>query len=145
MSLPLEHSCGAVVINRDSGDLRYVIIVSHRGILGFPKGHMKNGETERETALREIHEETGLSVTLIDGFRVSVTRPVIRDDIIVANKEIVYFLAEYSNQACSAQESEIRDIHFLGYDEALSRFQFESNKYVLRKAHAFLLDPCSAS
>ena len=141
MSLPLEHSCGAVVVNRDSGSPHYVIVVSHRGILGFPKGHMKSGETERETALREILEETGLHVTLIEGFRVSVTRPVFQEDKVVANKNIVYFLAEYSGQTCTAQESEINEIHILNYEEALSRFQFESNRYVLQKAHAFLHSP----
>ena len=138
MSLPLEHSCGAVVVTCDSGSLRYVIITSHRGILGFPKGHMKAGETERETALREVLEETGLDVTFIDGFRTCVTRPVIRENRIVANKEIVFFLAEYTGQTCKAQESEISSIHFLSYEEALSLFQFESNKHVLREAHAFL-------
>lgn len=138
MSLPLEHSCGAVVVTCDSGVLRYVIIVSHRGILGFPKGHMKSGETEQETALREVFEETGLEVSFINGFRTSVVRPVIRDDKIVANKQIVYFLAEYTGQTCRAQESEVTDIRFLSYEEALSLFQFESNKDVLQQAHTFL-------
>jgi tRNA nucleotidyltransferase (CCA-adding enzyme) len=30
---------------------------------GFPKGHMEQGETEEQTALRELEEETGIKIT----------------------------------------------------------------------------------
>ena len=39
----------------------------------FPKGHVEKKETEEETALREIKEETGLKVALDTAFRKMVT------------------------------------------------------------------------
>ncbi|MBD3304395.1 NUDIX domain-containing protein, partial [Candidatus Woesearchaeota archaeon] len=38
------------------------LLVKHKegGHWDFPKGHAEEGETEEETALREIYEETGL-------------------------------------------------------------------------------------
>ncbi|CAF4275179.1 unnamed protein product, partial [Adineta steineri] len=38
----------------------------HRDRYDLPKGHMEIGETERETALRELQEETGIQSSAID-------------------------------------------------------------------------------
>ena len=49
-----EKSCGAVVIRTGGEGRRYLLTRSKKGVWGFPKGHMEAGETEHETALREI-------------------------------------------------------------------------------------------
>ena len=64
-----EKSCGAVVFTRVDGEIRYLLIKSLTGTYGFPKGHVEAGETEIQTARREIFEEVGLSVELLSGFR----------------------------------------------------------------------------
>ena len=69
MSECCEKSCGAVVFTRVDGDIKYVIIQSLAGYYGFPKGHMEAGESEKQTALREVYEETGLTVHILDDFR----------------------------------------------------------------------------
>ena len=63
MSECCEKSCGAVVFTRLNGEIKYVIIQSLAGYYGFPKGHMEAGESEKQTALREVYEETGLTLT----------------------------------------------------------------------------------
>ena len=56
-----EKSCGAVIFN----DEDKVLIVKHNaGHWDFPKGHMEAGETETQTAIREVKEETNIDVTL---------------------------------------------------------------------------------
>ena len=57
-----EKSCGAIVLSPDNTN-RKVLLIKHEngGHWAFPKGHVEEGETEVETALREIKEETGLS------------------------------------------------------------------------------------
>lgn len=133
-----EKSCGAVVFTREGGKLRYVIICSDEGYYGFPKGHVEGAETEHETALREIKEETGLDVVFIDGFRTVDSHPLAREGRPDVIKETVYFLAEYSGQTPHAQESEISRIVLLGYEEAMSIFQFESSRRILSEANAYL-------
>ena len=64
-----EKSCGAVVFTKTGKDIKYLMVQSLDGIYGFPKGHMENDETESETALREVYEETNVNIELIDGFR----------------------------------------------------------------------------
>mgnify|MGYP003311520550 CR=1 FL=1 len=40
----------------------YLVLMQTNGSWSFPKGHMEPGETETETALRELREETSLTV-----------------------------------------------------------------------------------
>ena len=133
-----EQSCGAVVINREDGETRYLLIANPSGIWGFPKGHMEAGETERETALREIKEETRLGVALIGDFRTTDEHDLIREGHPNVTKRITYFLAEYKNQTYHRQESEITDIRLMTYDEAMNAFRFESSKRILREAAEYL-------
>ena len=91
-----EKSCGAIVYTCENSTIKYVIIRSKEGIYGFPKGHIEGIESELETALREISEETGLTVRLIDGFRTEDTHRFMRNGE-ARLKHIVYFLAEYSD------------------------------------------------
>lgn len=133
-----ETSCGAVVFTLCGGERRYVIVRGKKGFFGFPKGHMEAGETEQETALREIKEETGLSVQLIDGFRTEDEHPLIREGKPETIKKIIYFAAVYEKQETHAQESEITEIRLMTYEEAMKAFQFESSKRILAEANAFL-------
>lgn len=134
----IEKSCGAVVFTRDGGQLRYVIIRSPEGFYGFSKGHMESGETEQQTALREIKEETGLAVSLLPGFRTEDSHALVREGRPDVTKRIVYFLAEYSGQALCAQRSEVSAIGLMTYQEAMDCFQFESSRRILREAADYL-------
>lgn len=51
--------CGIIV---SDSHLRQVLLVKGKKSQkwGFPKGHMEEGESEEETALRELSEETGI-------------------------------------------------------------------------------------
>ena len=59
-----EKSCGAVVFYDAPGGRLYLIEEMRGGHFAMPKGHVEAGETEAETAEREIREETGLSVSV---------------------------------------------------------------------------------
>ena len=133
-----EKSCGAVVFTRISGQLLYVIIKSKEGIYGFPKGHMEGKETEVETAIREVQEETGLQIALVEGFRVEDSYPVIREGAPVFMKHVVYFLGQYNEQIIVPQETEVTDIQLMDYDTAMASFQFENLRHILAQAHNYL-------
>jgi len=131
-----ETSCGAVVFTTENGVRKYVIIQSLEGYHGFPKGHMVEGETERETALREIFEETSLRPTLIDGFRALDEHTMPKKPGVM--KRVIYFLGEYSGQTISKQLEELSDARLMTYDEAMASFEFDSPRRVLSEAEAFL-------
>ncbi len=131
-----EYSCGAVVFTRAGGGIRYVIIRSLEGIYGFPKGHMEPGETEEQTALREIREEVGVNVRLIPGFRRAEEHPLPKKPGV--NKCVTYFLAEYEGQPLIPQAEELAGASLMEYEEAMKAFQYERNKEILGEARAFL-------
>ena len=58
-----------VFCKKKDGKRKYILITNISGHIGFPKGHIESGENEKQTALREIYEETGVHTTIIDGFR----------------------------------------------------------------------------
>ena len=132
-----EKSCGAVVFTRSNNTIQYLLIRNLTGIYGFPKGHTEQGETEEQTALREVLEEVGLSIKLLPGFRSEDEHPIPQKENTM--KRIVYFLGEYSNQDFTYQEEELTDALLADYETAMTLFQFESSKRILTEANNFLL------
>ena len=130
--MTVEVSCGAVVFTRAAEGIRYVIIRSLEGFYGFPKGHMEAGETEQETALREIREEVGLEVRLLDGFR--EVHEYLMPKKPGAMKRVVYFLAEYEDQPIAPQAEELSQASLMTFEEAMAAFQFENLRELLQKA-----------
>ena len=59
----IEKSCGAVIFDSRKKDARVLIIRQLAGHYCFVKGHIEPNETEADTALREIKEETGLTIS----------------------------------------------------------------------------------
>ena len=130
-----EKSCGVIVFTRKNGEIKYVVIESINGFYGFPKGHVENSETEKQTALREVFEEVGLKPNLIDGFRETVEYYIPSIDV---QKQVVYFLGEFKNQEIVFQKEELSSAQLLSFDEANNKFTHENNKELLLKAHLFL-------
>ncbi len=54
--------CGIILY--DSDLKKYLLVHGLKSQKwGFPKGHMEQGETEEQTAIRELQEETGIEIT----------------------------------------------------------------------------------
>ena len=131
-----EKSCGAVVFTRVGGEIRYLLIKSLSGIYGFPKGHMETGESEEQTAYREVLEETGISVSLLSDFRAEEEYPLLQKEDTI--KQVVYFLGEYYGQSIQYQRSELTDALLVDYESAMRLFQFDSSRKILTEADKFL-------
>lgn len=132
-----EKSCGAVVFTRSNNEIKYLLIRNLTGIYGFPKGHVEKDETEEQTALREVFEETGLTVRLVPGFRTVDEHPIPQKEKTI--KQIVYFLGGYCDQEFHYQKEELTDALLVDYETAMSLFQFDSSKRILTAANDILL------
>jgi 8-oxo-dGTP pyrophosphatase MutT (NUDIX family) len=131
-----EKSCGAVVYRKYHGNTE-ILLVKHvkSGYWSFPKGHTEDGESEAETAAREILEETGVDVFIDTGFRETVTYSL-RHDI---KKTVVYFVGRAKkNQALVPQKSEISELRWVEIDKAGTFLAFENDKTIVNKAKNFI-------
>ncbi len=129
-----EKSCGAVLFTKVDGERRYLLIKNRSLHAGFPKGHVEFGETEMETVRREILEETGLTVDVIEGFRRLYDYKV----RFFINKTAVYFLAYFADQTIVPQEGEVLDYWIVPLKEALDYLGFEQDRKILREADEYL-------
>ena len=129
-----EKSCGAVVYRMERGTPLILVEYMTLGHVSIPKGHMEAGETEEETALREIREEVGLEVALDTGFRRTITYSP-REGV---SKDVLFFVAAYVSGELKTQESEVLRADFLPPAEAMEAMTFDSDRETIRLACAYL-------
>ena len=126
MSLRKEKSCGCIIIKNSEVLLVYE---KNRNFWGFPKGHMENEENEIETAIREVKEEVGLEVEIDEEKRYTLNY-IIRDEI---DKTTVLYIARPKNEEIVIQESEIENVKWCSFEEALNILTFDDWKKMFRK------------
>ena len=128
-----EKSCGNIVFKKENGILKVLLIHHNLGHYGMPKGHVELGETEEETALREVFEETGISSYIIDGFRELITYSP-KENVI---KDVIYFVGETNDFETTPQISEVSEAFFTETSKAVELVTHEEEKKVLEKAIEF--------
>lgn len=121
-----EKSCGCIVIDND----KVLLVKQNDGHTAFPKGHIEQGETEEECALRETFEETGLKVKIINGYRYTQTY-FVKQDVL---KEVVYFLAEKKEGILKKQDEEIKSLGFYSFEDAISMISYKDTISLFYKA-----------
>ncbi len=135
--MKFEKSCGAVIYkeNEQEGKLFLVIQMNH-GHFSFPKGHVEKGETEFETAKREVLEETNLEINIVEGFREVVTYSPYEG----VSKDVVFFLAKPLTNDIQIQNEELQLAEYFPTLFVEGLLTFESDKQVFRSALKFIDD-----
>ena len=122
-----EKSCGTIIIDSNK---RVLLVKQKLGWVGFPKGHMEQGETEIETARRETKEETNLDVIVDEKKRYTISY-ITSTQI---DKEVIYFRAKPISYSLLPQEAEIAEIMWVDIDEAKQYLSFDNLKQLWQNA-----------
>jgi bis(5'-nucleosidyl)-tetraphosphatase len=128
-------SCGVVVYLMKNREIHYLLVKSKQfGFYGFPKGHVEGEETEEETALREVFEETGLTPTLVNHFKTQTSYLLDSGKM----KTVIYFLGSVQDEKIKIQEEEISDSTLLPFEEAMNALNYENDREILKLADNYL-------
>jgi len=114
-----ETSAGGLVVDRTEGDPRVALIgrVDRRGRLlwSLPKGHLEDGETAEDAAIREVEEETGIrgrvvaSLGTIDYWFVAEDRRI--------HKTVHHYLLEAAGGELSDADVEVDEVAWVPLGE----------------------------
>lgn len=125
-----EKSCGCIIFN---GDNDVLLLKMNDGHWSFPKGHVEDGETELDTAYREVIEETGIKCIIIDGFRrINSYSP--KKNVI---KDVVFFVAESYTTNIKIQLEEVSSADFYSIDVARKLITFKTDLIIFNDAVEF--------
>lgn len=120
-----EKSCGCIIIKNG----KVLLIQQTEGHWGFPKGHMELGETEIETAKREVKEETNIDVEINKDKRYVLEYTTDKGVL----KEVVLFIAKKINGDERYQVSEIKTMEWLTYKDAIDRITYDNTRELLKR------------
>ena len=132
--MKFEKSCGAVVYKAVSDATLFLIEHMALGHTSLPKGHMEERETEEETAVREIKEETNLDVVLDTRFRHTISYSPYPG----IEKTVVFFAAEAASDSLVNQECEVSALEWMPADAAIRAMTYDTDKEVLARAVEYL-------
>lgn len=123
--MKIEKSCGSIVIDNDK-----VLLVKHNaGHWDFPKGHVEANETEVDTAIREVKEETNILIEVNEKYRY-VIRYSPKENVL---KDVIYFLGKPLTNKIVKQEEEVSEVKYVSLDEALSLITYDNSKNLLKR------------
>lgn len=126
-----EKSCGGIIFYNGKQNTKILLVKNTNGrYWSFPKGHIEQGETEKETAAREIKEETGLDVDIKKDFReVSDYCPFGK-----IRKHVVFFLAQAFTDDVKIQEEEISEYIWVDLQQARKVCSYDNDLRIIEKA-----------
>ncbi|MDG6909499.1 MAG: NUDIX domain-containing protein [Nitrososphaerota archaeon] len=131
-----ERSAGAVVF-RDSPAGRVYLLLQNAGRWDFPKGGVEKGESELDTVVREVAEETGLKdLKFLPGFRKEIEYFYRRDGKNV-HKQVVYLLASTANEKVKIS-FEHQGFGWFPFPEAVKKASYDNSKFTMTEAERFI-------
>lgn len=128
-------SCGGVVIFRGKVLLLYKNYRNKYEGWVLPKGTVEEGEEYKETALREVKEETGVTAQIIK--YVNKSNYTFNTATDVVNKDVHWYLMMADSYYSKPQREEyFVDSGYYKYHEAYHLLKFPNEKQILEQAYS---------
>ena len=135
-----EVSAGGLVVERET--MRAVIIGrrSNRGRLlwSLPKGHVEEGESPIDAALREVLEETGIRSEIAG--ELGVIDFWFQQEKISIHKTVHHFLMFATAGTLTPQEGEVDEIAWVAIDQIAKRLTHQDEKQLISRARSLLAE-----
>lgn len=124
-----EYSAGGIVLKGQS----ILLVLTNRkgedGVWTFPKGHIEEGETPKDAALREVFEETGVRCRIIDEKEFFINSYTFKKQKNEIFKTVYWYLMEPVDETGKIENpKEIKETRWVSADEAIKMLNYESDK-----------------
>lgn len=135
--MAIEVTSGAVVYRRTDCGIEYLLLESqNKGhFWGFPKGHVEGNESLKETAEREIREETQLVLPIDTSFHVYTEYDLPNGN----RKQMTLYTANLTeHENIHLQAEEIKNCGWFTYQDARERLTYDNLKQLLDQVNDHL-------
>ncbi len=135
-----EYSYGIVVLSNFNGIYKYLLLKRAEGWLDFPKGHIEQGETGVDAAIRETAEEAGVKIdekSLIPYFHYDIIYRFVYNKVKIL-KHVRMFMSIVPNSVRVRTSYEHRGYIWLDYQEAMKELNFKNQKDLLEYADSYI-------
>jgi 8-oxo-dGTP pyrophosphatase MutT (NUDIX family) len=133
-------SAGGIVVSTQRDRLSLVVGMRRRArdavTWTLPKGTPHRGETLEETAVREVTEETGLEVRIVEPLS-AIEYAFVQDSARI-RKTVHYFLMEPTGGDLSRHDAEFERVRWVPFDEAAGLLSFATERELVAAAAARL-------
>lgn len=121
-----EPTAGGVVFRRDANNgIEILLIQDAKDRWTIPKGHIEEGETAQQTALREIGEEAGLTDTEALGWLGKIHFRYRRIDKLVLMTTQIYLVRAKGDTNAIQKEEWMNGIKWFKFHDALDAIEYE--------------------
>ena len=138
----IEISSGGVIFKRKDNSFEVALVSKKKGkIWCLPKGHIEEGESLKETAIREVKEETGLRgeiVNKVDDIIYWYSNKDKKGELIKIFKRVYFFLLKYVEGETKAHDHEVENVQWFDIKKARKILTYKTEQDVMKKAEKIL-------
>jgi ADP-ribose pyrophosphatase YjhB (NUDIX family) len=130
MSIEREISFGGVVV-RD-GEVLVIAPAGRPEVTTLPKGRGQPGESEQETAAREVREETGVEARIVE--RLGNVEYWYRRSGLRVFKTVGYYLCDYVSGDTADHDDEVDDARWMPLERARTELSYPGERRIIERA-----------
>ena len=122
-----EPTSGGIVFRMtpDQRDIEILLIQDSKNRWTIPKGHIEPGETAKQTAIREIGEESGLHHVRVLTWLGKIHFKYRRQDKLVLMTTQIYLVRALDNHEKPQKEKWMNGIRWFSFGDAIDAIEYE--------------------
>ncbi|HQY21515.1 MAG TPA: NUDIX domain-containing protein [Ignavibacteria bacterium] len=142
MELKKDRSIGVIIFHLNNGEPEFLIIKHRQGHWSFAKGHKEKEESDYQTAIRELKEETGIKDAnfISDKIELSEMYKFNSANNFKIEKSVDYFIAEVPTNEVNIDNMEILEYQWRNLCSGLELVTFAESKNILNKAYEIIIN-----